>query len=57
MALPLLQVQWLTKRYGPRIGCADVSFDLWPGEVLGIVAKAGRANRRCCPAWLECWHR
>lgn len=41
MALPLLQVQGLTKRYGPRIGCADVSFDLWPGEVLGIVGESG----------------
>ena len=38
---PLLQVSGLTKRYGPRIGCADVSFDLWPGEVLGIVGESG----------------
>lgn len=38
---PLLSVQNLTKRYGTRIGCADVSFDLWPGEVLGIVGESG----------------
>jgi putative phosphonate transport system ATP-binding protein len=38
---PLLQVQNLSKRYGARIGCADVSFDLWPGEVLGIVGESG----------------
>jgi putative phosphonate transport system ATP-binding protein len=38
---PLLQVRGLTKRYGARIGCADVSFDLWPGEVLGIVGESG----------------
>jgi len=38
---PLLQVKGLTKRYGKRIGCADVSFDLWPGEVLGIVGESG----------------
>jgi ABC-type phosphonate transport system ATPase subunit len=38
---PLLQVRDLTKRYGARIGCADVSFDLWPGEVLGIVGESG----------------
>ena len=38
---PLLTVQGLTKRYGPRIGCADVSFDLCPGEVLGIVGESG----------------
>lgn len=38
---PLLSVQGLTKRYGTRIGCRDVSFDLWPGEVLGIVGESG----------------
>lgn len=38
---PLLKVEGLTKRYGARIGCADVSFDLWPGEVLGIVGESG----------------
>jgi putative phosphonate transport system ATP-binding protein len=38
---PLLQVDGMTKRYGTRIGCADVSFDLWPGEVLGIVGESG----------------
>jgi putative phosphonate transport system ATP-binding protein len=38
---PLLSVQALTKRYGPRIGCADVSFELYPGEVLGIVGESG----------------
>ncbi len=38
---PLLEVDGLTKRYGARIGCADISFDLWPGEVLGIVGESG----------------
>ena len=38
---PLLSVQSLTKRYGPRAGCLDVSFDLWPGEVMGIVGESG----------------
>lgn len=38
---PLLQVRGLGKSYGPRIGCADVSFDLYPGEVLGIVGESG----------------
>ena len=38
---PLLSVRALTKRYGPRIGCADVTFDLWPGEVMGIVGESG----------------
>ena len=38
---PLLSVQGLTKCYGARIGCEDVSFDLFPGEVLGIVGESG----------------
>jgi putative phosphonate transport system ATP-binding protein len=41
LTTPLLQVEQLTKRYGTRIGCADVSFNLWPGEVLGIVGESG----------------
>ena len=39
--MPLLTVRGLTKRYGTRIGCVDVTFDLWPGEVLGIVGESG----------------
>lgn len=38
---PLLQVEELTKFYGQRVGCADVSFDLYPGEVMGIVGESG----------------
>ena len=38
---PLLSVRDLEKRYGARIGCTDVSFDLWPGEVMGIVGESG----------------
>ena len=39
--VPLLRVQGLTKRYGARVGCLGVSFDLWPGEVLGVVGESG----------------
>ena len=38
---PLLKVNRLTKYYGSRLGCADVSFELWPGEVLAIVGESG----------------
>ena len=38
---PLLSVRDVTKRFGGRIACRDVSFDLWPGEVLGIVGESG----------------
>lgn len=38
---PLFSVSNITKYYGSQIGCADVSFDLYPGEVLGIVGESG----------------
>ncbi len=38
---PLLEVHDLTKNYGARTGCADVSFNLFPGEVMGIVGESG----------------
>ena len=38
---PLLTCDALTRRYGDRIGCSDVSFSLWPGEVLGVVGESG----------------
>ena len=37
----LLSVRGLTKFYDDIPGCDDVSFDLWPGEVLGIVGESG----------------
>ena len=37
----LLEVKDLSKSYGNRIGCKDISFDLWPGEVLGFVGESG----------------
>ena len=38
---PLLSVRGLSKRYGARLGCSNVSFDVWPGEVLAIVGESG----------------
>jgi putative phosphonate transport system ATP-binding protein len=40
-ASPLFSVQGLSKFYGARIGCQDISFDLYRGEVLGIVGESG----------------
>jgi putative phosphonate transport system ATP-binding protein len=37
----LLSARNVTKRFAGRIACHDVSFDLWPGEVLGIVGESG----------------
>ena len=41
MAEPLLRVSRLTKYYGRILGCQDVSFELWPGEVIGVVGESG----------------
>ena len=38
---PLLDVRDITKTYGGRIGCTNISFALWPGEVMGIVGESG----------------
>ena len=38
---PLLSVNNLTHLYAPGKGFSDVSFELWPGEVLGIVGESG----------------
>jgi putative phosphonate transport system ATP-binding protein len=39
--LPLMQVRDIYKNYGERIALQDVSFDLWPGEVLAVVGESG----------------
>lgn len=41
MNQPLLTVSHLTHLYAPGKGFCDVSFELWPGEVLGIVGESG----------------
>ena len=38
---PLLRACQVSKSYGRHVGCADVSFDLWPGEVLAVVGESG----------------
>jgi len=38
---PLLNVVGLAKNFGDRVACRDVSFELWPGEVLGVVGESG----------------
>ena len=38
---PLLMAEGLGKNYGRLIACRDVSFALYPGEVLAIVGESG----------------
>ncbi|MEM8878920.1 MAG: phosphonate C-P lyase system protein PhnK, partial [Pseudomonadota bacterium] len=40
---PILSVSSLTKRFGSTLACDQISFDLWPGDVLasGGVSGAG----------------
>lgn len=37
----LMEAAGLTRHYGRHVGCEDVSFDLFPGEVLAIVGESG----------------
>jgi putative phosphonate transport system ATP-binding protein len=56
---PLLRVRKLGKDYGERLGCRDVSFTLWPGEVLGVVGESGSGKTtllNCLAAQLEPSH-
>ncbi len=51
MTTPALEVRELTVRYGGTLGCADISFDVQPGEVLGIVGESGSGKSTvlgCC---------
>jgi len=38
---PLLSVRGVSRFYGSRVGCRDVSFDVWPGEVVAVVGESG----------------
>src|SRR5215475_5525663 len=38
---PLLIAENLSKRYGRQLGCRDVSFELFEGEVIAVVGESG----------------
>jgi putative phosphonate transport system ATP-binding protein len=38
---PLLVAEGLSKWYGGRLGCRDVSFAVYPGEVMAVVGESG----------------
>jgi putative phosphonate transport system ATP-binding protein len=39
--MPLLSVTGLSKCFGAQVACRDVSFALWPGEVVAVVGESG----------------
>ena len=53
---PILSVRNLERRYGSFIGCTDISFDVWPGEVVAIVGESGSGKTtmlNCISARME----
>ena len=47
---PLLEVKALGYSFGTRAACIDISFDLYPGEVLAVVGESGSGK----PTLLRC---
>lgn len=45
MSQPLLQVQNITKHFGGIAALTDVSFDVHPGEILGIIGPNGSGKQ------------
>ena len=55
---PLLMAEGLGKTYGRLTACRDVSFALYPGEVLAIVGESGSGKiDACCNCCRRSWRR
>jgi len=53
---PLLRVREVARYHGANLGCRNVSFDLWPGEVMAVVGESGSGKTtllNCLSAQLE----
>ncbi|MET4699202.1 putative phosphonate transport system ATP-binding protein [Constrictibacter sp. MBR-5] len=54
--LPLLRVREVARYHGANLGCRNISFDLWPGEVIAVVGESGSGKTtllNCLSAQLE----
>ncbi|MGH1481256.1 MAG: phosphonate C-P lyase system protein PhnK [Geminicoccales bacterium] len=52
---PLLTIDGLSKTFGATVAVDNISFDLWPGEVLAVVGESGSGKTtllRCLGAGL-----
>lgn len=47
MATSFLQIDNLTKSYGDRMLFDGVTFGVYEGDKIGVIAKTERENRHC----------
>ncbi|MFK4446042.1 branched-chain amino acid transport system ATP-binding protein [Caballeronia udeis] len=38
---PLIEARGLTRRYGGLVAVSDLTFEIWPGEILGLIGPNG----------------